>query len=426
MTGLQNSVNDSSDMIDLKRWVQPNDVVWWGHGTSEPLALTNALMAQRAEIGRFSVFVGPTFSDTISAAQRDCIAFSSYCAIGANQALHAAGALDLVPCHVSQLPVLLEEGAMQCDVVLMQLSKPDHRGLRSLAVSHDYLVAAARRARVVIAEVNDAAPWTYGSEELAELRIDHVVHVNHPVLSIAAKSSNATERQIAKNVAALIPDRAVLQTGIGAIPDAVLGGLHSHRDLGVHSGMIGDRVVELMEKGVVTNAFKTIDLGITVTGMLAGSQRIYDFADRNPQIRLCPLTYTHAVSVLSQIDRLFAINSAIEIDLTGQINAEVIGNDYVGAIGGQVDFSRGAMASRGGRSIIALPSTTSQGKRSRIVSHLSAAVVTTARSDADLIVTEWGVADLRGQGMSERRRRMIAIAHPDFRDSLEKAAWPGH
>jgi acetyl-CoA hydrolase len=206
----------------------------------------------------------------------------------------------------------------------------------------------------------------------------------------------------------------------------VLGGLHSHRDLGVHSGMIGDRVVELMEKGVVTNAFKTIDRGVTVTGMLAGSQRIYDFADRNPQIRLCPLTYTHAVAVLSQIDRLFAINSAIEIDLTGQINAEVIGNDYVGAIGGQVDFSRGAMASRGGRSIIALPSTTSQGKRSRIVSHLSAAVVTTARSDADLIVTEWGVADLRGQGMSERRRRMIAIAHPDFRDSLEKAAWPGH
>jgi acyl-CoA hydrolase len=412
--------------VDLTRWIKSGDVVWWGHGTSEPLALTEALVAQRAAIGQFSVFVGPTFSSTILPKHADHVTFSSYCAIGANQALFAAGALDVVPCHVSEVCSLLDDGILRCDVVLMQLGRAGPDGKNKVAVSHDYLIHAAKRARVIIAEINEAAPWTYGAEEFDELRVDHTVLVNHPVLTVAPKKATAVENKVAENVAEIIPDRAALQTGIGTIPDAVLYALRGHRDLGVHSGMIGDRVVDLIESGAVTNAFKSIDPGVTVTGMLAGTERLYEFADHNPRIVLRPLTHTHAVSVTSRIERFFAINSAIEIDLSGQINAEMIGHDYVGAIGGQVDFSRGAIASKGGRSIVALPSTAANGKRSRIVANLSAGVVTTARSDTDLVVTEWGVADLRGQSLRERSRRLIAIAHPDFREMLEKATWPAH
>jgi acyl-CoA hydrolase len=287
------NVTTASQAVDLTRWIKPGDAVWWGHGTSEPLALTEALMAQRVAIGRFSAFVGPTFSSTILPQHADHVTFSSYCAIGANQALYAAGALDLVPCHVSEVSSLLDEGVMRCDVVLIQLGRIGPDGKHRVAVSHDYLVGAAKQARVVIAEVNEAAPWTYGADEFEGLRIDHVVRASHPVLTIASKKPNAVEERIAENVAALIPDRAVVQTGIGTIPDAVLVALRSHRDLGVHSGMIGDRVVDLMEAGAVTNAFKTIDPGVTVTGMLAGTERLYNFSDRNPQMCLRPLTYTN-------------------------------------------------------------------------------------------------------------------------------------
>jgi acetyl-CoA hydrolase len=214
-----------------------------------------------------------------------------------------------------------------------------------------------------------------------------------------------------------------LETGIGAIPDAILSALRDRRDLGIHSGLMGDSWIDLIEAGAVTNARKTIDRGECTAGVLFGTPRLYRFAHNNPQVVLQPVTHTHNVEVMGRLDNFIAINSAIEVDLTGQVNAELAGADYIGAVGGQVDFVRGAWRSRGGRSIIALPATAKSNTLSRVVSQIASSVVTTPRSDADLVITEWGVADLRAQTLPERARRMIAIAHPDFREQLERDAF---
>jgi acyl-CoA hydrolase len=273
-------------------------------------------------------------------------------------------------------------------------------------------------------EINDQAPWTYCDERLEDLPVKAVIRTSRPVLEVPTGPVGATEATIADHVAALIPNRAVLQMGIGSLPGAILARLQHHQDLGIHSGLVGDGLVDLVECGALTNRFKNVDAGVSITGMLAGTKRLYAHAHLNAQLRLRPVTYTHDHRVLSGIERLHAINSALEVDLTGQVNAEMLGSRYVGAIGGQVDFIRGASRSLGGRAITVLPSTASQGRISRIVASLPAGVVTTARSDADVFVTEWGVADLRGRSLAERAHRMIAIAHPDFRDSLTQAARP--
>ena len=411
-----------AEALDLSEFVRPGDMVMWGHGTSEPLTLTEALLAQRHSIGSFRAFVGVTYSQTLKPEQADAVTFLSYGALGSAQALHAKGALDVMPGHLSLLPDLIEQGRLSPDVVLMQLSSPDDRGLHSPGLSHDYLAVAARHARTVIAEVNAQIPWTHCDDAFAGLRIDAVVHSSRPPICVPDAQPSAIEQQIAARVVELIPDQAVLQTGIGALPSAILRSLTHHRDLGLHSGLAGDGVLDLIEAGAMTNAHKSIDPGISVCGLLAGTQRLYAHVHRNPAWRLRPLRYTHAADVLARIDGLHALNSALEVDLTGQVNAEVVGSRYVGAVGGQVDFVRGAQRSRGGRAITALPSTASGWRISRIVAQLPAGVVTTARSDADVFVTEWGVADLRGQTLKERARRMIAIAHPDHRESLAQAA----
>jgi acyl-CoA hydrolase len=223
-------------------------------------------------------------------------------------------------------------------------------------------------------------------------------------------------------VAGYIEDGAVLQVGIGAVPDAILRLLKDRRDLGVHSGMIGDGLVDLVEAGVITNARKPIDPGISITGALIGTRRLYEFVNRNPKIGMRSSAYTHDATVLSRLPRLVTINSAVEVDLTGQVNAEQSGSHYLGGTGGQVDFVRAGLRSPGGRSIIALPATARDGKVSRITASLSGPV-TTARSDVDVIVTEFGAAELKGQTLPERARRLVAIAHPDFQEELSRAAY---
>jgi acyl-CoA hydrolase len=222
-------------------------------------------------------------------------------------------------------------------------------------------------------------------------------------------------------VAGYIEDGAVIQIGIGATPDAILRLLHDRRDLGVHSGMIGDGLVELVEAGVITNARKPIDAGVSITGALIGTRRLYEFADRNPRIGMRSSAYTHNEATLSRLTRLVTVNSAIEVDLTGQVNAEQSGDQYLGGTGGQVDYVRAGSRSPGGRSIIALPATAKGGKISRVTGALSGPV-TTARSDADVVVTEFGAAELKGQTLAERARRLVRIAHPDFRQELERTA----
>lgn len=416
------TIEITPDKLDLAGILRSGDNVLWGQATSEPLTLTEALVRQRSDIGRIKVFVGPVFSNTVRPEHSDHISFVSYGGFGNNQRLAKAGVLDILPSHVSDLPALISGGAIPCDVAFLQLSAQNASGEYSLGVANDYMLEAARHARVVVAEVNDQAPWTYGGEALSQLRIDYIVRTSRPVLEVPVPPVGEVEKRIAAHAGRFIEDGAVLEMGIGAIPNAILSTLRDRRDLGIHSGMIGDSVMELVEAGAVSNALKPIDRGIITTGVLIGTSRLYRFANANPSLHLRPVSHTHDPRVLGRFEKFIAINSAIEVDLTGQVNAEVMGKDYVGAVGGQVDFVRAACRSNGGRSIIALPSTARNNTVNRIMVQLSGGITTTPRSDADIIVTEWGAAELRGQTVSERVRRMIEIAHPDFRESLEREA----
>lgn len=410
---------DTAAALDLAAWVRPGDLVLWGQAAAAPLALVETLVAQRHRVGgRFRVFLGiPPANGGIAAEHTDCIDLISYCGSGTNRLLAAAGRLDILPCHYSQFPDVFSSGPLAADVLLLQVSPTDEHGRYSLGMAHEYLVPLLDTARVVIAEVNRQAPWTCGERILTDDDFDAIVHTDRPLPEIAHPVPGQVERAIAAHVSALIEDGATLQAGLGAIPEAVLEGLADRRDLGVHSGAIGDSVINLMASGVVTNARKTRDPGVTVAGLALGGRTTREFIHRNSAVQFRSTRYTHDAGVLASIDRFVAINSAIEVDLTGQVNAEQAAGRYVGAVGGAIDFLRGAARSRGGLPIVALPSTA--GAQSRIVACLSGPV-STSRADAGLIVTEHGVADLRGQPVSERIRRMIAIADPRFRESLER------
>lgn len=407
--------------LDFAGIIRPGDTVMWGQATAEPVPLTQALMAQRHAIGHFKVFLGMTNSDTLKPEYADCIAFSSYCGTGGNRALVKASKLDILPCHYSQLPELILSGRLKIDVLMLQLAPADKNGNYSFGIAHEFLVQAIDAARVVIAEINDQAPWTYGERPVRDGDLDYIVRTSRTPLEIFQPQPGEAELAIARHVAGLIEDGATLQFGLGAMPEAILAALGDRRDLGIHSGTIGDTVADLTQAGVITNARKSIDPGLTVTGMMMGTRRLHDFAHRNAAVQFRSTIYAHNADVLARIDRFVALNSAVEVDLTGQINAEVAGGIYIGAVGGALDFLRGASRSKGGLPIVALPSTAGgTGKRAgRIVARLSGPV-STPRSDAGIIATEYGIADLRGQVLSERKRRMIAIAHPDFREQLER------
>jgi len=304
---------------------------------------------------------------------------------------------------------------------MVQVSPADEHGNHSFGLISDHTRAMVDAARVVIAEVNDQVPFTFG-ETLRADEIDFAIHVSRPPVEVAPAKIGETDEAIAHHCAAYIGDGAVIQTGVGAVPDAILRLLHDRKDLGVHSGMLGDGLVDLFEAGVITNARKPIDRGVSINGALIGTKRLYDFAHRNPAIRMCATSYTHDAAVLAQLDGLVTINSAMEVDLTGQVNAEQSGSAYLGGTGGQVDFVRAGMRSRGGHAIIALSATAKGGAISKIVTGLSGPV-TTARTDVDVIVTEFGAAELKGQPLAERARRLVAIAHPDFREELDRAAF---
>ncbi|MCL2429062.1 MAG: 4-hydroxybutyrate CoA-transferase [Alphaproteobacteria bacterium] len=389
-----------------------------GQGTAEPLALSRALVRRRHDIGGVSVFLGALFSDTFAPEATDGMSFCGYGAIGAAGRLANAGRLDILAVPYSRLPERFGPDR-PADAVLLQLARSP-RGL-SFGLAHDYTAVAARHARLVIAEVNAQAPWTHGAEVGPEVRIDHLIETGEPPCELPPARVSETEERIGRQVAALVDDGATIQTGIGALPDAILAALKGHRDLGIHSGMIGDRAVDLIEAGVVTNARKRIDPGTTVAGVLFGTARLNRFADRNQAVRLVEPARSHGAASLSRVERFTAINSAVEVDLTGQVNAEVVQGRYAGAVGGQPDFVRAALGSPGGRSIIALPSTAASGTVSRIVARLSGPV-TSPRCDADMVVTEWGVAALRGLTLAERCKAMLAIADPKFRDRLERDA----
>lgn len=406
--------------LDLSRYLKAGDQIVFGQACGEPTSLIEAMIAQGADIGGLSAFIATSFSGIFTPETASSFTLSSMGAIGALRSMSKAHTLGIIPCHVGQVAPLIDQGLIGCDVAMVQVSPADADGNHSFGLISDYVQAAVANARVVIAEVNPQVPYTYG-ELLPASCIDVAVHCDRAPVQVAAAPVSATDEAIARHCAEFIGDGAVIQTGVGAVPDAILRLLHDRKDLGVHSGMLGDGLVDLAEAGVLTNARKEIDTGVSVNGALIGTKRLYDFANNNAAVRMARTDYTHNSAILAQLSRLVTINSAMEVDLTGQANAEQSGEAYMGGTGGQVDFVRAGVRSRGGHSIIALPSTAKGGTISKIVASLSGPV-TTARSEADIIVTEFGAAQLRGQTLAERARRLVAIAHPDFREELDRAA----
>lgn len=407
--------------IDLSQYLRRGDRIVFGQACGEPTTLVEALIAQGGAIGDLSAFIATSFSGLFTPETSDAFALSSMGAIGALRSMTKAGKLQVIPVHVSHVGPLIAGGVIGCDVAMIQVSPADAEGNHSCGLISDYVRAAVAKARVVIAEVNDRVPYSPG-ETIPASAIDVVVHVSRTPVEVAGGKVTETDEAIAHACAAYIGDGAVIQTGVGAVPDAILRLLGDRKDLGVHSGMLGDGLVELVEAGVITNARKEIDAGVSINGALIGTRRLYDWAHRNAAIRMTPTGYTHDAAVLGRLSRLVTINSALEVDLTGQVNAEQSGSAYMGGTGGQVDFVRAGARSPGGRSIIALSSSAKGGTLSKIVPALSGPV-TTARSDVDVIVTEYGAAELKGQTLAERTRRLIAIAHPDFRETLDRAAY---
>lgn len=404
----------NDDNPDLTRWIRPGDSVVWGQAGGEPEALTRALVAQRAALSGIKVSFGFSLSDTLRPEHADHIRMQAYCASGTNRSLANAGVLDILPVPYSWLPRALSD----IDVLMLHLPPARADGRHSLGLLQEYVAPLIPKARVILAEINDQMPDVPGMLDIAATDIDFAVQASRPLRGLQLPKPGTAEQAIAAHVAGLVEDGSVLQMGLGALPDAILAALKNHRDLGIHSGVIGDSVADLMEIGAITNARKTTDKGISVTGWVLGSQRLYDFVNGNPRVLVGPSTYTHDPAILAGHDRFVAINSAVEVDLTGQVNAEVAGGRYIGSVGGAAEFLRGAHGSKGGLPIIALPSTVAKSGASRIVANLSGPV-STPRSEAGLIVTEHGVADLRGKSLSERRRLMIDIAAPEHRAALD-------
>ncbi|CAN5297383.1 acetyl-CoA hydrolase/transferase C-terminal domain-containing protein [soil metagenome] len=409
------------DSVNFAELVRPGDRVAWTSGTAEPFSLSERLVAQRHDVGALRLLLGTLYGETLTLDNVDGIAIEGLGGVGKARALASAGVMDVLPNHMSDFATLIRTRRLPVDVAIVQVAEDPQTGALSYGAVNGYGPDLIDTARTVIAEINSNAPFSHATTMVPRERIALAARSDRPLIDLPEAKLDDVSIAIGRHVASLVPDGACLQIGVGSIPGAVLAALEGHKDLGLHSGTIGDSVIPLIERGVITNARKPIDRGVSVTGTLTGTRKIYDFAHRNPDLRIEPVSVTHELSVLAQLDGLATINSAIEIDLTGQVNAEVIGRHYVGAVGGQVDFVRGARAAKGGVSIFALPATTAKGA-SKIVPTIASGIVTTARADVDYVVTEYGIARLSDCGLGERARRLIAIAHPDHREFLEQAA----
>lgn len=378
---------------DLSRFIRPGDGIVIGQACAEPQSLTRALVAQRIAFSGARLFLGVNYAGIVRPEHADHLRLSAYCGAGHNRALADAGVLDIHPHPYSQLANLIRSRRIPCDAVLLQVSPPNAQGEYSMGLAVDYLPPAIEAARTVIAEVNQHVPWTNTSKRLRREDFALLVESSQePAMPPPAKAGEA-EAAIARHAAAFIPDGATLEFGLGALPDAVCAALAGKRGLKVHSGTVGDGVVDLARAGAV---------GSIDCAMLIGSRKLFDFARDNPALRLHSTEFTHDPRVLAMLPKFIALNSAVEVDLTGQVNAEVAKGSYLGAVGGALDFVRAAGISPGGASLLLIPAA-------RIVRTLSGPVAT-PRSEAGIVVSELGAADLRGCTLAERERRLLAIS----------------
>ena len=340
------------------------------------------------------------------------------------QAVHE-GRADFTPVLLSEFPLLFKNNILPLDVALIHVSKPDEHGFCSLGVEVGLSKSAAETAKIVIAEVNEQMPRTLGDSFIHVSKIDYLVPVDYdlPEHAMSTEAPNQTTKNIAEYCAELIPDGATMQMGIGAIPDAVLDHLYDKKDLGIHTELFSDGVIDLVEAGVLTNSKKTLHNGKIIAGFIIGTKRLYNWVHDNPLIEFHPTEYVNDPFVIAQNDRMVAINSAIEIDFTGQVCADSIGYKLYSGVGGQLDFIYGASRSKGGVPILTLPSTAKDGQISRIVPMLKqGAGVVTSRNHVHYIITEYGIADLYGKSVKQRTLALINIAHPKFRESLTNQA----
>jgi 4-hydroxybutyrate CoA-transferase len=411
------------DLNDFAKLLKPGMTVFVQGAASEPTELVAALARESSacEGIRFISMLLPGVN------RRD------YSALGPNASATyffvtpdiapaiASGRARLLPLQYSQIISYLQSGT-KIDLALIQASPPDTHGRCRLGLSVDFVPAVVDVATTVIAEINHAAPFPTDSATIAFDRIHYILPTSHVLIPYSASGDSSEADAIATAVATLIEDGDVIQIGIGKVPNAVLKSLGRKRDLGIHSGMITDPIMSLMKSGVITGVRKSIDRNKVVTGLALGSQELYDFSAQRDDVAFRPVDYTHNVGIIAQIDNFVAVNSAIEVDLFGQVNSEGIGGRQFAGIGGLADFARGAQLSRGGRSIFALAATSNRGTNSRIVPTFGPhQAATISRSDTDFVVTEFGVADLRRRSADERAQALIAVAAPSFRKSLEDA-----
>ena len=409
--------------------VASGDRVWIQSGCGTPSVLVDALVARAPQVRDVEV----VHMMTLGAADYTKPEFEGHFRhrglfLGANvREAVAAGRADYTPIFLSEIENLFESGALPLDVVLMQVSPPDAHGFVSLGTTVDCTLTAARCAKTVIAEVNERMPRTHGDTFVHVSRISAVVETSRPLLELHAEPCTEMHLRVARNVASLIPDGATIQTGIGGISEAVLQCLCDKRDLGIQTEMCPDGIVDLIESGVINGERKTLHRGKAVVSFVLGTQRLFDCIHENPSFEFRPIRYTNDPFVVAQNDRMVAINSALQIDLTGQVCADSLGTRPYSGFGGQLDFIRGAARSKGGVPIIALPATAMHGGVSRIVPVLEpGAGVVTSRADVHYVVTERGIAYLHGKSLRERAQALIAIADPRFQQELEDFAVRAH
>ena len=410
---------------EAMKCVKSGDRVVFAHACGEPLELVDALVARAAELEHVEInhmvamgkgeYAKPEFADSfyhkslfVGASTREAV---------------KDGRGDYIPVFFHEIPKLFCEGYLPPDVVLIHVSPPDKHGFCSFGISVDYTKPAAQVAKTVVAQVNPKMPRTHGDSFIHVSEIDFVVETEQDIIELQPPKIGPVEEAIGRHIAGLVDDGACLQLGIGGIPDAVLAFLHEKNDLGIHSEMFSEGVVDLYNEGVITNANKAVNRDKITATFLMGTRRLYDFVDDNPAVNMYPVDFVNDPYVIGQNDRVVAINSAIQIDLMGQVVADSMGPVQFTGIGGQVDFVRGAARSRDGKAIIALPSTAKKGTVSRIVAALApGTAVTTMRADVDYVVTEHGVAHLRGKGLRERAEALIGIADPAFGEQIREEA----
>lgn len=418
-------MSDYISAAEAVKIIQSEDSVFIHTAAATPNALVNAMVDRADELRGVEIFHLHTEGDARYTRPEYGKSFhTNSLFIGGNcRNAVGTGAADFIPCFLSEVPIMFRRKVIPINVALVQVSPPDSHGFTSLGVSIDASLAAVEMADKVIAQVNPNMPRTHGDGLVHVRNFDAMVWSEEPIFEMTAHALTETEKHIGEHIATMIDDGSTLQMGIGAIPDAVLSCLGNHKDLGVHTEMFSDGVIPLVESGVINNRLKKKHPYTLVSGFLIGSKKLYDFVDDNPSIRMLDIEYVNDTRVIRQNPKVVSINSAIEVDITGQVCADSIGTRMYSGVGGQMDFIRGASLSEGGKPIIALPSVTRRGE-SRISSFLKqGAGVVTTRAHVHYVATEYGVADLYGKSLRRRARALINIAHPDHREQLEREAY---